>query len=191
MQTHTPTRDEALALLKAYNSSPSLIDHALAVEAVMRHFARQHGANADEWGLIGLIHDLDYEHFPEAHCHKAREILTEAGWPEAYIRAVVSHGWGICTDVEPLTLLEKTLYAVDELVGFVTACALVRPSRSVMDLEVASVRKKWKQKGFAAGANRQVIDRGAQLLGVERDQLIADVIQGMRAAEDAAVDGPG
>ena len=182
---HIPTRDEALALLKAYNSNASLIQHALAVEAVMRHAARQHGADEDEWGIIGLIHDVDYERYPDQHCHKAREILTEQGWPDSYIRAVVSHGWGICTDVEPLTLLERTLYAVDELVGFVTACALVRPSKSVTDLEVASVRKKWKQKGFAVGANREVIDKGAQLLGVDRDKLIADVIQGMRpVAED-------
>lgn len=181
MQNHIPTRNEALALLKAYNSNASLIDHALAVEAVMRHAARQHGADEDAWGIVGLIHDVDYERFPDAHCLKAREILTEQGWPEAYIRAVVAHGWGICTDIEPLTLLERTLYAVDELVGFVTACALVRPSKSVMDLKVDSVRKKWKQKGFAAGVDREVIDKGAKLLGVERDKLVADVIEGMRS----------
>ncbi len=180
-----PARDEALALLQEFNGSESLIEHALAVEGVMRHCARKHGENADEWGIVGLVHDLDYERYPEQHCSKTREILTERGWPESCIRAVVSHGWGICSDVEPLTLMEKTLYAVDELTGFVTACALVRPSRSVMDLEVSSVRKKWKQKGFAAGADRGVIEKGARLLGVELDALIADVIQGMRSVAGA------
>ena len=185
MNAPPPTREEALALLRAYNHSESLIHHALAVEGVMRHAARQQAADEDEWGIIGLIHDLDYERFPEQHCHKAREILEGRNWPPEYIRAVLSHGWGVCTDVEPVTRLERTLYAVDELVGLVTACALVRPSRSVMDLEVSSVRKKWKQKGFAAGADREVILKGARLLGVERDHLVADVIEGMRSVAEA------
>ena len=180
METHIPTREEALSLLKEYNHSESLTKHALAVEGVMRYIARKRGDDETRWGLIGLIHDLDYERYPEQHCAKTREILEAHGWPEEYIRAAVSHGWGICSDVEPLTPLEKTLYAVDELTGFVTACALVRPSRSVVDLEVKSVRKKWKQKGFAAGANRDVIEKGAAMLGVELDTLIADVIAGMR-----------
>jgi len=179
-----PTRAEALALLKEYTANDSLIKHAMAVEAVMRYAARKHGADEVEWGIVGLIHDLDYERFPDQHCRKSREILVERGWPEPYIRAVVSHGWGLCSDVEPQTLLEKTLYAIDELTGFVTACALVRPSRSVLDLEVASVRKKWKQKAFAAGADRGVIEKGAQMLGVELDALIADVILGLRTAAD-------
>ena len=139
----------------------------------------------EEWGLVGLLHDLDYEKFPEQHCKKTREILQERGWPEEYVRAVVSHGWGLCTDVEPQTTLEKTLYAIDELVGFVTACVLVRPSKSVMDLEVSSVRKKWKQKGFAAGANRTVIEKGAQMMGVDLEALISDVIMGMREVAPA------
>ncbi|RPI77320.1 MAG: HDIG domain-containing protein [Desulfobacteraceae bacterium] len=181
MNTHVPNREEALALLKEFNGNESLIKHALAVEGVMRYMAQKKGEDADKWGLIGLIHDLDYEQYPERHCQKTKEILTERGWPEEYIRAVVSHGWGLCTDVEPQTTLEKTLYAIDELVGFVTACVLVRPSKSVMDLEVSSVRKKWKQKGFAAGANRDVIEKGAQMMGVELEALIGDVIMGMRA----------
>ena len=185
MNPTIPSREQALALLKEFNSSESLIKHALSVEAVMRYAARKHGADENEWGIVGLVHDLDYERFPDQHCRKTREILAERGWPESYIRAVVSHGWGFCVDVEPQTLLEKTLYAVDELTGFVTACALVRPSKSVLDLEVSSVRKKWKQKGFAAGANRDVIEKGAQMLGVELDTLIADTIQGMRSAADA------
>lgn len=179
-----PTRDDALALLKEFNSNESLIKHAMAVEAVMRYAARKHGADEEEWGIVGLIHDLDYERFPDRHCQKSREILVERGWPESYIRAVVSHGWGLCSDVKPQTLLEKTLYAVDELTGFVTACALVRPSQSVMDLEVSSVKKKWKQKAFAAGADRGVIEKVAQMLGVELDALIADVILGLRTVAD-------
>ncbi|MBN2449518.1 MAG: hydrolase [Lentisphaeria bacterium] len=186
MAEHIPTREEALALLQAYTSSESLRKHALAVEAVMRHLARAAGESEDEWGIIGLVHDLDYERFPERHCAKTREILEGEGWPAASIRAVMSHGWGLCTDVAPESRLERTLYAVDELVGFVTACALVRPSRSVRDLEVSSVRKKWKQPKFAAGANREVIQKGAGLLGVDLDQLIAEVIAGMREAAPEA-----
>jgi len=191
METHTPTHEEALALLNEFNGSESLIKHALAVEAVMRHIARKHGVPEDEWGVIGLVHDLDYERFPEQHCRKTQEILVNRGWPESYIRAVMAHGWGLCTDVEPQTLLEKTLYAIDELTGFVTACALVRPSKSVMDLEVSSVKKKWKQKGFAAGADRGVIEKGVQMLDVVLDVLIADVIQGMRSVADAIGLGTG
>ena len=161
METRIPTRDEALALLKQYNESQSLINHALAVEAVMRYMARKQGEDEEKWGVIGLIHDLDYEQFPEQHCTKTREILEEQGWPAEYIRAALAHGWGICTDVEPQTDLEKTLYAVDELTGFIVACALVRPSKSVSDLKVKSVMKKWKQPSFAAGVDRQIIEKGA------------------------------
>ena len=184
MTVHTPTRDEALALLQQYNRNISLINHGRAVEAVMRYMARKRGADEELWGLIGLVHDLDYEQFPEQHCQKTEEILRAHNWPEDCIRAVVSHGWGICTDIEPQSDLEKTLYAIDELTGLVSACALVRPSRSVSDLEVKSVRKKWKQKGFAAGVDREIIENGAQLLGVELNELIADVIAGMREVAD-------
>jgi putative nucleotidyltransferase with HDIG domain len=177
---HIATRDEALQLVKEYNTDLSLINHALAVEAAMRFSARKHGENEDKWGVIGLIHDLDYEKYPEEHCVKTGEILRERGWPEEYIRAAVSHGWGMCVDVEPQSLMEKTLYAVDELTGLITACALVRPSKSVMDLTAKSVLKKWKQKAFAAGANREVIEKGAQMLGIEINELISDVIMGMR-----------
>ena len=180
MDTHIPTREEAMALLKEFNSNESLIHHALAVEGVMRYMARRHHEDEDRWGIIGLVHDLDYERFPAQHCTKTKEILEHRGWPPDYVRAVLAHGWGLCSDVEPRSVLEKTLYAVDELTGFVTACALVRPSRSVMDLEVKSVRKKWKQKGFAAGANREVIEKGAGMLGMELDTLITEVIAGMR-----------
>ncbi len=180
MTTWIPTRDEAFSLLKEFNTNESLIKHALAVEAAMRFCARKHGEDEEKWGVIGLIHDLDYEKYPDKHCIKTEEILRERKWPEDYIRAVVSHGWGICADTEPQSLLEKTLYAIDELTGLITACALVRPSKSVMDLTPKSVRKKWKVKGFAAGADRALIERGAQMLGVEVNELISDVIMGMR-----------
>jgi predicted hydrolase (HD superfamily) len=180
MAEHVPTRNEAWELLKEFNSNESLIKHALAVEGVMRHMAGKSGEDIEKWGIVGLVHDLDYEGFPEQHCAKSREFLEDRGWPPEYIRAVVSHGWGICFDVEPLSLLEKTLYAVDELVGFVTACALVRPSKSVMDMDAKSVQKKWKQKSFAAGVNREVIEKGAKLLEMELNILISEVIAGMR-----------
>jgi len=179
-----PTRDEALSLLQEYNESEALIRHALAVEAVMRYSARKRGQDEEKWGVIGLVHDLDYERFPEQHCHKTEEILRERGWPEGYIRAVLSHGWGLCTDVEPQTDLEKTLYAMDELTGLVAATALVRPSRSVLDMKVKSVKKKWKDKGFAAGVNRGIIEQGAALLGVGLDELIDDAIMAMREVAD-------
>lgn len=180
MITHLPNREEALALLQQYNQNQSLIHHALAVETVMRYLARNRGADEEQWGVIGLIHDLDYEQFPEEHCHKTKTILEEKGWPEEAVRAVISHGWGLCNDVEPRTDLEKFLYTIDELTGLVTAAALVRPSKSVLDLEAKSVMKKWKQKNFAAGVNREVIEKGVRMLGVDLEELIQEVILGMR-----------
>ncbi|MBA7610804.1 hypothetical protein ES703_18018 [subsurface metagenome] len=179
-----PSREEAFSLLKEYNKNERLIKHAVAVEAVMRYCARKRGEDEEKWGVIGLVHDLDYEQFPEQHCRKTEEILASLNWPAEYIRAVVSHGWGICTDVEPQSELEKVLYAVDELVGLVVATALVRPSKSVMDMKVKSVKKKWKDKSFAAGVNRDVIAKGAEMLGVELGELIEDVIMGMRDVAD-------
>jgi len=170
--------------LKEYNKNEGLIKHALAVEAVMRYSARKRGEDEEKWGVIGLIHDLDYEQFPQQHCRKTEEILRSHNWPEDYIRAVLSHGWGICTDVEPQSELEKVLYAVDELTGLIVATALVRPSKSVMDMKAKSVRKKWKDKSFAAGVNREIIEKGAQILGVELSELITDAIMGMREVAD-------
>ena len=184
MANNTPTREKALELLKKYNQSEALINHAKAVEGVMRYMARKYGEDEEKWGVVGLVHDLDYEMFPDEHCTKVREILEENWWPDDYVRAVVSHGWGLCSDVKPESLLEKTLYAVDELTGLVTACALVRPSRSVMDMKAKSVKKKWKQPSFAAGVNREVIARGAEMLGIELDELFTDVIMGMRDVAD-------
>jgi len=180
--TQKPTREQAWQLLVEYVPSDSLQRHALAVEAVMRHIARSHGEDEDMWGLVGMAHDIDYERFPDQHCAKAKEILDQHGWPEAYVRAVVSHGWGICSDVEPLSLMEKTLFAIDELTGLVTAAALVRPSRSVLDLPVKSVMKKWKDRSFAAGVDRSVIEKGAAMLGVEIPALTETTIEGMKAA---------
>ncbi len=179
-----PSREKAFLLLKKYNKNEALIKHALAVEAVMRYCARKRGQDEEKWGVIGLVHDLDYEQFPEQHCRKTEEILTSDRWPGEYIRAVMSHGWGMCTDVEPQSELERFLYAVDELTGLVVATALVRPSRSVMDMKAKSVKKKWKDKSFAAGVNRDVIEKGAGMLGVELSELISDVIMGMREVAD-------
>lgn len=180
-----PTREQAFALLREYNQSESLIKHALTVEGVMRYFARKRGQDEEEWGIVGLIHDLDYEQYPEQHCRKSAEILRAHGWPESYIRAVVSHGWGICSDVKPETELEKVLFAVDELTGLVATTALVRPSKSVLDLTAKSVKKKWKDKRFAAGVDRDIIDRGAELLSMDRTELITETIMGMCAVAEA------
>jgi len=184
MQEHTPTYEEALALFKEFNQSESLLKHAYSVEGVMRYIARKTGEDEEKWGIIGLMHDLDYERYPEQHCSKSQEILEERCWPEEYIRAVVSHGWGICSEVKPETNLEKTLYAIDELTGLVTAVAIIRPSKSVADLEVKSVMKKWKDRAFAAGVNRSIIEKGAAMLGVELRDLVTDVIMGMRQVAD-------
>ncbi|WP_394700183.1 HD domain-containing protein [uncultured Desulfosarcina sp.] len=184
MSQPTPNREDALALLQRYNQSESLIKHAFAVEGVMRYMARKHGEDEDVWGVVGLIHDLDYEQFPDQHCKKTEEILRENNWPEDLIRAVISHGYGICTDVKPETTMEKVLFAIDELTGLVTTSALVRPSKSVMDMKAKSVKKKWKDKRFAAKVDRSIIQRGADMLGVELGELITDTIMGMREVAD-------
>ncbi|WP_372678564.1 HDIG domain-containing metalloprotein [Desulfosarcina sp.] len=185
MNHPTPTREDALVLLKTYNQSESLIKHAFAVEGVMRYMARKYGENEEVWGVVGLIHDLDYEQFPDQHCKKTEAILRENNWPDDLIRAVVSHGWGICSDVKPTTNMEKVLFAIDELTGLVATSALVRPTRSVMDMKAKSVKKKWKDKRFAAGVDRSIIQKGADMLGVELGDLITDTIMGMREVSDA------
>lgn len=190
MSEQLPNREEAFELLKEFNESDALIKHALAVEAVMRYCARKRGADEQKWGVIGLVHDLDYEKYPEEHCSKTEQILRQRGWPEEYVRAVISHGWGLCSDVEPKSDLEKTLYAIDELTGLVKATAMVRPSKSVLDMKPKSVKKKWKDKRFAAGVNREVIEKGAQMLGVELSELITDTIEGMKTvAEQIGLSG--
>jgi predicted hydrolase (HD superfamily) len=185
MDSKIPTREEALAILHKFNESDSLRKHAYAVEGVMRYIARKRGEDEEKWGIVGLIHDLDYEKFPDQHCRKTREILAENHWPEEYIRAAVSHGWGICSDEEPQTNLEKVLYAIDELTGLVVTTALVRPSKSVLDVTTKSVKNKWKDKRFAAGVDRAVIEKGAERLGVSVEELIEDTIKGMQEVAEA------
>jgi len=184
MTVTVPTRETALELLKEYNKSESLIRHALAVEGVMRYMAKKAEEDEDMWGVIGLIHDLDYEMYPEQHCTMTEKILKDNNWPPEYIRAVMSHGWGLVTDVEPVTRLEKTIFAMDELTGLVATSALVRPSKSVLDMEARSVKKKWSDKRFAAGVDRSVIEKGAEMLGITLDDMITDCIMGMRTVAD-------
>ncbi len=179
-----PTREDAWKFLTEFTESENLLKHALSVEGVMRHLARKAGEDEDVWGVVGLIHDADYEKYPDQHCVKVRELMEARGWPEEYIRAVESHGWGICSNVKPESKMEMTLFAIDELTGLVTATALVRPSRSVMDMKAKSVKKKWKAAQFSAGVDRSIIEKGAAMLGVELDELISDTIEGMRNVAD-------
>ncbi len=183
MEKHL-SREEAFALLCEYNKQESLIRHGLAVEAVMRYFAEQTGEDIEKWGVIGLCHDLDYEKYPDQHCTMTRKILERQNWPESYIRAIVSHGWGICSDTEPLEWMEKVLFATDELTGLITACVYVRPSKSVLDLTVKSVMKKWNTRAFAAGANRDVITKGAGMLGMKVEELVEKTILAMQKRAD-------
>lgn len=179
------TRDEALALLRQYNKEPFHLQHAFTVEGVMAWYAKElgYGDEADFWALVGLLHDIDFEQWPEEHCKKAPELLAAAGADERLIHAVVSHAYGLCSDVAPEHEMEKVLFAVDELTGLIGAAALMRPSRSVMDMEVSSLKKKFKDKKFAAGCSRDVIRQGAENLGWELDTLFERTIQAMRACE--------
>lgn len=173
-------REKAMSVLKQYNKNESLIRHAFAVEAVMRYFAAEAGEDVDYWGAVGLLHDVDYEMYPDEHCKKAPELLKAAGYDDAFIHAVVSHGYGLVVDVEPKLYMEKVLFATDELTGLIGAAALMRPSKSVMDIEVKSVKKKFKDKHFAAGVNRDVILEGCKNLNMELDDVINKCILGMR-----------
>jgi putative nucleotidyltransferase with HDIG domain len=184
MEKAVPTRADAYELLKQYNDSDSLIKHGLTVEAVMRHFAELFNEDIEKWGIIGLTHDIDYEKYPDEHCIKAKEILEKNNWPEDYIHAIQSHGWGLCCDIEPIEKMEKVLYTIDELTGLIAATCFLRPSKSVLDLEVKSVKKKWKQKGFAAGVNRDVIEAGAEKLEMPLDTIIEETIKGMQKAAE-------
>ncbi len=186
------TRDDALVLLKKHVASPHLIRHALAVESVMAYFARRFGEDEEFWRVIGLCHDIDYEQYPEEHLAHTREILEGEGWPESYIRAILSHGWSICTDIEPRSMLEKTLFTIDELTGLVTASALVRPSKSILDMKAKSVRKKWNTRAFSAGVDRSVIERGAVMLNMELNDVIDWTIKGMcEVADEIGLAGSG
>ena len=179
------TRTDALELLKRYNETDALLRHAFAVEGVMRYFARELGEDEEYWGIVGLLHDVDYEKWPEEHLKVAPRLLTEAGFEEDVVHAVLSHGWGLCVDVKPEKKMEIVLYTIDELTGLITAAAYMRPSRSVMDMEVSSVKKKFKDKGFAAGVNRDVILSGCDMLGMTLEEVIQESILGMREVHES------
>ena len=178
-------REDAWALLTEYTKTPALQKHALMVEAVMEHFGRLAGEDEEVWGVAGLLHDLDYEMYPEEHCKKAEEIMRERGIDETYIRAMSCHGYGLCTQTKPEAQMEKTLFAIDELTGLIHAVCIMRPSKSVLDLEVKSVKKKFKDKRFAAGVDRDVIRQGCEMLGMELDELIQETIEGMKEKAEA------
>jgi len=180
-----PTREEAWELLTRYNQDAFHLQHAETVEGIMRYFARKLGYEQEEdfWGIAGLLHDLDFEKYPEEHCVKSQEIMREEGIDESLIHATASHGYGLVVDVKPEKEMEKVLFAVDELSGLIWAAALVRPSKSVQDLELKSVKKKFKDKRFAAGCSRDVIEKGAEMLGWSLDDLISETILAMRSLE--------
>ena len=179
-------RDNAFELLKRYNRDPFHIQHAITVEAVMKWFAQDQGYadEADYWGTVGLLHDIDFELYPESHCIKAPELLREGGVPEQMIRSIVSHGYGITVDIKPEHQMEKVLFACDELTGLSWAAALMRPSKSTKDMELKSLKKKYKSKGFAAGCSREVIAHGAEMLGWELDELLKKTLTAMQDCED-------
>lgn len=182
--SNLPSRDEAWKILSKYVTTDHLQRHVLTVEGVMRHFARLFNEDEEEWGVLGMLHDIDFEQYPEEHLDHAPRILKEEGFDDAFIHSVVSHGYGICSDTEPVSNAEKVLYTIDELTGLIYACALMRPSKSVMDLEVKSVKKKFKSPAFAANVNREVIQKGADMLGMPLDDVIAETILGMRECAD-------
>ena len=177
------TREQAMGLLRKYNTEPFHIQHALTVEGVMRWFAQENGEDADFWGLCGLLHDVDFEKWPEQHCRKAPELLAEVNASPEMVHAICSHGYGICCDVEPTAQMEKILFAADELTGLIGAAARMRPSKSVMDMELSSLKKKFKDKKFAAGCSRDVIRAGADRLGWSLDELMEKTILAMRSCE--------
>lgn len=178
-------REKALATLRQYNVEPFHLQHALTMEAVMRWYANElgFGGEADFWAAVGLLHDIDFERWPEQHCVKAAELLAGAGYDENFIHAVCSHGYGICSEVEPVHIMEKVLFAADELTGLIGAAARMRPSKSVIDMELSSLKKKFKDKKFAAGCSREIIAEGAAKLGWELDTLLDKTIQAMRSCE--------
>jgi predicted hydrolase (HD superfamily) len=181
------SREAALELLKKHNKDPFHIQHGLTVEGVMKWYADKfgYGEDAEYWGIVGLLHDIDFEEYPEQHCIKAPELLKEAGVSDDIIHAVCSHGYELTVDVKPEHEMEKVLYATDELTGLIGAAALMRPSKSVQDMELKSLKKKYKSANFAAGCSREVIQRGADMLGWELDKLLSDTIEAMRSCEES------
>lgn len=177
------TREQALGLLQKYNKEPFHILHSLTVEGVMRYFAQDQGFDPEFWGLCGLLHDVDFEQYPDQHCQKAPELLTEINASEEMVHAICSHGYGLCSDVEPVHQMEKIMFTVDELTGLIGAAARMRPSKSVMDMELSSLKKKFKDKKFAAGCSREVISQGAERLGWSLDEVLEKTILAMRSCE--------
>ena len=183
------TYDEALSLLRTYNTEPFHITHALTVSKVMRRMAAElgYGEDADFWAIVGLLHDIDFDRWPEEHCKKCVELLAQAGCDERLIHAVVCHGYGLCTDVAPEHEMEKVLFACDELTGLIGACAKMRPSGSITDMDLKSLKKKYKSKGFAAGCSREVIAQGAEMLGWALDDLLSRTLEAMKPDEAAII----
>lgn len=186
-RTNDMNRAEAMELLRKHNKDPFHIQHALTVEGVMKWYAKELGfaEEADYWGIVGLLHDIDFEEYPEQHCIKAPELLREGGADDKLIHAVCSHGYGITVDIKPEHQMEKVLFAADELTGLIWAAALMRPSKSTKDMELKSLKKKYKSKGFAAGCSREVIEQGAQMLDWELDELLSKTLEAMRSCEDS------
>lgn len=185
MEQHI-SREAAIELLKQYNQDPFHLQHAFTVEGVMRWYAQQlgYGEDVDFWGMVGLLHDIDFEQYPDQHCIKAPELLRAGGVGEQMIHAICSHAYGLSTDIEPVHQMEKVLFATDELTGLIWASALMRPSKSTKDMELKSLKKKYKTKNFAAGCSREVIERGAKMLGWDLDQLLSQTLEAMRVVED-------
>lgn len=188
--TYIPSRQDAEDLFLKYNKSESLYKHAKQVEVTLRYFAKKYGEDEDKWSIIGFLHDLDYEMYPDLHCQKTEEILRENSYPEDYIRAIMAHGYGMRTDVKPESQMEKILYATDELTGLINASCLMRPSKSVLDLTYKSFKKKYKDKKFAAGVDRSIIENGAQMLNMDLEELVNETIAALSEyAEEAQLKG--
>lgn len=183
---YIPTRSDAEELFLKFNESEALYKHAKQVEVVMKYFANKFEEDEEKWRIIGFLHDLDYEKYPEEHCKKTEEILKENDYPEEYINAMISHGYGICSEVEPKSQMEKILFAIDELTGLINAACLMRPSQSVLDLKISSLNKKFKDKKFAAGVDRDIILKGAEMLGWTKEQLFEETILALQENADEA-----
>ena len=187
---YVPTREDAEQLFLKYNESESLYKHAKQVEVTMRYFAKENNEDEEKWSIIGFLHDLDYEQYPDEHCDKTKEILEENNYPQDYIRAILSHGYEMRTDVKPETKMEKLLYATDELTGLINAACLMRPSKSVLDLNVKSLNKKFKNKKFAQGVDRNVILKGAEMLDMTKEELFEETIKALQEnAEEGYLKG--
>lgn len=180
MEQSIISREVAFNVLNKYTKSNNLIKHALVVEAVMRHFAKLYNEDIEKWGIVGLIHDIDYEMYPDEHCTKCVDIMKENGFNEEYIYSVQSHGYNICSNVKPVHKMEMVLYTIDELTGLITAIALMKPNKSLNEVDLESVKKKWNKKGFAGGVNRDIIESGAVMLGEDLDYIIVETINGMK-----------